>query len=90
MTEADAALLVAHHHQGGEREAPPAFDGRRDAVDVHQLLDDVAVGAFFLVPVTPVTPVTAAALLLASGHAVRPQKFKPASRAASARALTRP
>ena len=44
MTKADAALLVANHHKGGEGEPAAAFDGGRDAVDVHQLLDDVAVG----------------------------------------------
>src|SRR6185312_10356343 len=40
---ADPALLIAHHHQGGEREAAAALHGGGDAVDVHQLLDDVAV-----------------------------------------------
>jgi hypothetical protein len=41
VAEAHAALLVAHHHQGGEGEPAAAFDGRGHAVDVDQLLDDV-------------------------------------------------
>src|SRR5260221_12666873 len=58
VAEADAAFLVADDHQGGERESPATFHRRRDAVDVHQLLDDVAVGAVFGVAVAPVAPVT--------------------------------
>ena len=45
MTEADAALAVADDHQGRERETTAALNGSGDAVDVHQLLDDVRIRA---------------------------------------------
>ena len=62
VAEADAALLIANHHQGGEGEATAAFDGRGDAVDVHQLFDDVALRSGFGGGVT----VTAATAFAAS------------------------
>ena len=37
---ADAALLIAHHHQRGEREAPAALHHLGHAVDGDQLVDD--------------------------------------------------
>jgi hypothetical protein len=46
VAEADPAFLVAHHHQRGETEAAPALDHLGHAVDVHQLVGELAV-AFF-------------------------------------------
>src|SRR5688572_3945169 len=43
VAEADAALLVADHHQGCKAEAPAALDHLGHAVDVHQAVDNVAV-----------------------------------------------
>mgnify|MGYP000719087264 CR=1 FL=1 len=48
VAEADAALLVADHHQGGEAEATATLNGRRDAIDVHQLFDDAVIFLFAL------------------------------------------
>ena len=49
MAEADAALLVAHHHQRGKTEAAAALHHLGDTVDVHQLVDEFVV-ALFAVP----------------------------------------
>ena len=46
VTEADAALLVADNHQRGETEAPAALHHLGDAVDVHELVDELAVALF--------------------------------------------
>jgi len=46
VAEADAALLVADDDERGKAEAAAALDDLGDAVDVHQLVDQVAV--FFL------------------------------------------
>ena len=43
VAEADAALLVADDHEGGEAEAPAALHDLGDAVDVDQLVDELAV-----------------------------------------------
>ncbi len=73
VAEADAALLIADHHQGGEGEPPAALDGRGDAIDVHQLFDDVVFAALFgLVAVAPVAAIAAAALLFTTGHTLFP------------------
>src|ERR1022692_1207120 len=69
VAEADPALLIAHHHQGGEGEAPSALHRGGHAVDVHQLFDDIAFAALLgLVAVAPVSAIPAAALLFATGH----------------------
>ena len=75
VAEADAALLVADDDERGEAEALAALHHLGDAVDVDQAVDKLAV-----------------ALLNVSHCAfpLRDQNFRPASRAASARALTRP
>jgi hypothetical protein len=40
VADADLRLLVAHHHEGGEREPPAALDHLGDAVDLdHALLE---------------------------------------------------
>jgi hypothetical protein len=46
VSEADAALLVADHDQGGEAETPAAFDHLGHAVDVDELIDELAVALF--------------------------------------------
>jgi hypothetical protein len=66
MTEADAALLVADDHQSGEAEATTTLHGGGDAVDVDQLLDDIAVGTIGLGSVA-VTAITAIAATTATG-----------------------
>src|SRR5436190_392175 len=63
VTEAHAALLVAHHHQGGEREPAAALNGGRDAVDVDQLLDEFVVTILVVVAVA-----TVAALFVSASH----------------------
>src|SRR5665213_1334769 len=69
VAETDPALLIADQHQGGEGETPAALHRGRDAVDVHQLFDDVAIAALLgFVPVAS-PAVTAAALLFATSHA---------------------
>src|SRR5215472_8917915 len=60
MAIADTAIAVAHHDQGGKAEAPAAFHDLGDTVDVHQLVDQIAV-AIFLVPATATTTFTALA-----------------------------
>ena len=46
MAEADPALLIADDHQRGEAEAPAALDHLGHAVDVHELVDKLAVALF--------------------------------------------
>ena len=48
MTETDAAILIADHHQRGETEAAAALHDLGDAIDVHQLVDEFVV-AFFAI-----------------------------------------
>src|SRR3990170_6848003 len=43
MAEADATLLVADDHERGEAEAAAAFDHLGDAIDVDELVDELAV-----------------------------------------------
>ncbi len=64
MPKAHAALLVADDHEGGERETTAPLHGGGDAVDVHQLLDDVGIGAFFSgVAAVAIAAIVAAAAL---------------------------
>ncbi|MGY4488869.1 hypothetical protein ACVWWR_008060 [Bradyrhizobium sp. LM3.2] len=46
MTEAGAALLIADHDQRCETEALAALDDLGDAVDVDELVDELAVALF--------------------------------------------
>jgi hypothetical protein len=46
MAEADPTLLVAYHYQCCETETAAALDHLRDAVDVHQLVGELAVTLF--------------------------------------------
>jgi hypothetical protein len=46
MAEADPALLVADHHQGGEAEAPAALYHFGDAIDMNETVDEFAVPFF--------------------------------------------
>jgi hypothetical protein len=98
VAEADPAVAVADHHQGGEREAPAALHHLGHAVDVdHPRLvqGGVARGARVLARLaglalagtaTAATSTTAATATGSVGH----QNSNPASRAASATAATRP
>jgi hypothetical protein len=46
VTESDAALLIADHDEGGKAEPAAAFDDFGNAVDVHELVDELAVALF--------------------------------------------
>src|SRR5579883_2829123 len=46
MAEADPALLVADHDQGGEAEAPAALHHFGDAIDMDEAVDEFAVPLF--------------------------------------------
>ena len=61
MAEADAAIAVANHHQSGEAETAATLHDLGDTVDVHQLVDQVAV---FFFAVTTAAAVTAPAILV--------------------------
>src|SRR5436190_55158 len=73
---AHVATLVAHHHERGEREPSAAFDDLGDAVDEHHAVDELA--DVFIIDCHLVD------LFL------RSQNLRPASRAPSASAETRP
>ena len=53
VAEADAALLVADHDQRGKAEALAALHDLGDAVDVDQLVDELAVALFAVAPWPP-------------------------------------
>jgi hypothetical protein len=57
MTETDLAIAVTDHNQGGETEAATTLHNLGDTIDVHQLVDQVAV--FFLAAPTAVATATA-------------------------------
>jgi hypothetical protein len=46
VTETDPTLLVAHHYQRGEPEPSATFDHLRHAIDMHQLIGELAVTLF--------------------------------------------
>jgi hypothetical protein len=46
MSEADPAFLVAHDDEGGETETTAALDHLGHAIDVDQLVDELAVALF--------------------------------------------
>ena len=46
VTKSDAALLIADHDEGGKAEPAAAFHDFGDAVDVHELVDELAVALF--------------------------------------------
>jgi hypothetical protein len=48
MTEADAALLVADNDEGCKTETAAALDHLGNAVDVYELVDELAVALFAL------------------------------------------
>ncbi len=60
--EPDPAILIAHHHQGGETETATTLHDLGDTVDVHQLVDEfvialfaIAAAAALVVPLLSVT-----------------------------------
>src|SRR3954468_13576669 len=68
VADAHGAVAVAHDHQCGEAEAPPALDDLGDAVDGHHALDVVALlGRRAAGPPPAVT--TVAAVVAAAGAA---------------------
>src|SRR6185312_14957012 len=102
VAEADAALLVADDDERGEAEATAALHHLGDTVDVDELVDEFAV-ALFAVAATAAFPAFLCHILilvLFRRHGLMKtgalcaggenQKLRPASRAASASALTRP
>ena len=93
--ESDAAAPVADHDERGEAEAAPALHHLGDAVDADELVEKIAV-AVVLLAVAPAVAAPAPASVI-PGHVVPSawlvrfaQKPRPASRAASASARTRP
>jgi hypothetical protein len=48
MAETDAAALIADHDQGCKTETPAALHHFGDAVDMHELVDELAVAVFTL------------------------------------------
>jgi len=63
MAETDAAGAVTYHNQGGEAEAAATLHDLGDTIDVHQLVDQVAV---FLLAIATATAITTAPALAAS------------------------
>ena len=52
-TEADAAIAVAHHNQCTERKAAATLDHLGDAIDAHQLFDELALFALAMGGIPP-------------------------------------
>ena len=79
MPEADAAALIADHDESRKTEAPAAFHHFGNAIDVHELIDEIAVAVL-------------SSRSRDSRATDYPfcQNSRPPSRAASASALTRP
>ncbi len=61
MAVTDPAGAVAHDHQGGKAEAAATLHDLGDTVDVHQLVDQVAVFFLALAAATALTTATALA-----------------------------
>jgi len=53
VAEADAALLVAHHHERGERKPAAALHHFRHAVDRDQLVDQAIIGLTVAIAIAP-------------------------------------
>ncbi len=64
VAETDPALLVADHNQRRKAEALAALDDLRHAIDVDELVDELAVALF------PTAPVAAAAAFAFTCHGV--------------------
>jgi hypothetical protein len=101
VAEADPALLVADHDQRREPEAPAALHHLGDAVDVDELVGELAVPLFPLAmmftchdeypfPFGPQPSPILRSSEMSATFRTAPQKLSPPSRAASASALTRP
>src|ERR1043165_6288534 len=91
MAEPDPALLIADDHQRGKAEPAAALDHLGDAVDVHELVDELA---RFALAISSAFSSRFTCHNDLSLRACRPsssvQNCKPPSRAASASALMRP
>ena len=68
MAEADAALLIAHHHQRGETEAAAALHHLGDTIDVHQLVDEFVVALFAVTAATALARPLSVPLLSFTRH----------------------
>jgi len=66
VTEADAALLVADHHEGSERKVLTALHDLRNAVDRDQLVDDLRLLTVFIAVTTATATITAATTTFAT------------------------
>src|SRR5262252_1399337 len=91
VTEADAALLIADNDECGKAEPAAALHDFGDAVDMHELVDELAV-ALFASSLAGFTRHVGTPLFVQPSvrETIQPQNFNPLSRAASASALTRP
>ena len=79
MTKADAAALIADDDESGKTEAAPPLHHFRNAIDMHELIDEIAVAILVVT------------LAVFTGHGLSfLQNSRPPSRAASASAFTRP
>src|SRR5262249_56388363 len=67
VAKADAALLIADHDERGETEAASALHHLGHAIDMHELVDELAI-ALALLAVSSILPSAAFAL----HHALRP------------------
>ena len=83
MAVSDASALIADHDEGREAEPPAALHHFGDAVDVHELVDEIAVAVSLWA-----VSFTCHGLILSRNFWV--QNSSPPSRAASASAFTRP
>src|SRR5581483_829912 len=95
VTVADTAALIAHDDKRGKTEASAALHHLRDAVDVDELVDELAVAlltllAAALAPAAPSATATTAFVTFFLCHSLFLQNSRPPSRAASASALMRP
>src|SRR5215470_6778036 len=84
VAEADATLLVADHHQCRKAETLAALDHLSHAVDVHELVGELAIALFAIAPAVSVPRIA---------RHVKPSpryRLRPPSRAPSASALMRP
>src|SRR5690242_16752962 len=86
MTKADAALLIADDHERGKPETPAALHHLGHAVDVDQLVGELAI-AFLAAAALPIAP--SSSWFVCHKKPIL-QKLRPPSRAASASALMRP
>src|SRR5262245_57886452 len=84
VAEADATFLVADHHQCGKAKTLATLDHLGHAVDVYELVSELALALFAIAPAVSVPGI--ASHLKSSPR----YRLRPPSRAPSASALMRP